>query len=194
MCTCTKCEQPKPLSDFPYRTSRRGKRVRRKQCKSCVAARMREWRAANLDYLKKRDKEYRTANKAQRYELSKAWRRRNRDRMRIYAKRAKLKKNFGISLEEYEAIVKQQECRCGICGGKDPGGPVTNNFFAVDHDHDTKVIRGLLCFSCNTGLGHFRDDIRLLRKAVQYLQGHANKEVPLRFPPDCSPPRHAPKI
>ena len=42
--------------------------------------------------------------------------------------------------------------------------------FCVDHDHKTNKIRGLLCNSCNRGLGYFRDDIRMVRKAAKYLE------------------------
>ena len=52
--------------------------------------------------------------------------------------------------------------RCGIC--KSIGVRL-----AIDHDHDTLVVRGLLCTLCNTGLGHFKERISLLRAAIQYL-------------------------
>ena len=71
---------------------------------------------------------------------------------------------YGITLEDYEAMVLGQEGMCGICGesgGKD---------LYVDHDHSTRKVRGLLCHSCNVGLGHFRDRTELLRAAIDYLE------------------------
>ena len=73
-------------------------------------------------------------------------------------------KRFGITGEEYEQMLKEQNGVCKICGnGK------TDKMLAVDHCHDTGTIRGLLCFRCNTGLGFFHDNIELLQKAKEYL-------------------------
>jgi hypothetical protein len=63
----------------------------------------------------------------------------------------------------YEA----QSGRCAICGTINPGQKHKN--FAVDHDHISGAIRGLLCKYCNTGLGAFRDSEKLLSAAINYL-------------------------
>ena len=44
-----------------------------------------------------------------------------------------------------------------------------------DHDHDTGMARDWICDSCNTGLGRFKDDVKLLKKAIAYLEKHKNK-------------------
>jgi len=84
--------------------------------------------------------------------------------IRYNKNRPDLMRNFGITKAEYDAMVKSQKGRCAICG--DP--PKTN--LAVDHDHTTGKIRGLLCTNCNLGMGHFRDDVDRLRIAVRYLE------------------------
>jgi Recombination endonuclease VII len=61
-----------------------------------------------------------------------------------------LKTQFGISLEDYEKILESQNGVCAICGG---GAGRKNSRFAVDHDHETGRVRGLLCLYCNTRLG-----------------------------------------
>lgn len=94
----------------------------------------------------------------------------NRDKIR-----AKVRRNtYGITAEEYEALLADQCGRCGVCGIE---ACTTGKAFAVDHDHSCcpgrkacgKCIRGLLCANCNQGLGKFKDDPKLLRNAIDYL-------------------------
>lgn len=73
-------------------------------------------------------------------------------------------RKHGIGSEYYDQLYKKQEGKCAICG----------NFqerLHVDHDHITKIIRGLLCNPCNNALGLFKDDIVLLQGAISYLIG-----------------------
>lgn len=85
-----------------------------------------------------------------------------------YNKKAHFKRRFGISLEAVQALIDAQGGKCPICstvlvfGGKAGAH--------VDHDHITRVIRGVLCCNCNTGLGHFKDTPDLLRAAAIYLE------------------------
>ncbi len=74
---------------------------------------------------------------------------------------------YGITLKDYKSILEQQGNKCAICGETGPGGGRVN--FYVDHDHVTNKVRGLLCHSCNVGLGHFRDSRDILSAAMQYL-------------------------
>lgn len=78
-----------------------------------------------------------------------------------------IKKTYNFSYDEYEKLFDSQGGKCAICESK-MGNTKTSRLF-VDHCHDTFKIRGLLCGSCNVGLGHFRDSPKLLRKALSYL-------------------------
>lgn len=78
-----------------------------------------------------------------------------------------LKRSFGLGLEEYDELLKLQNGCCAICG---TDACSSGRNFAVDHDHQTGKIRGLLCKFCNTALGQFKDDTMTLRKAIQYLE------------------------
>lgn len=76
-----------------------------------------------------------------------------------------LRKNFGISADDYDAQDAYQHGLCAICG-TEPGV----RRLAVDHDHATGEVRGLLCINCNQALGKFKDDIRVMARAIAYVQ------------------------
>jgi hypothetical protein len=84
-----------------------------------------------------------------------------------------LKKHYGITLEQYNAMLAAQGGVCAICGGvndmKDHRSGKLRNL-SVDHCHSKGHVRKLLCQYCNQGLGNFRDDPKLLRKAAAYLE------------------------
>jgi hypothetical protein len=85
------------------------------------------------------------------------------------ARRSMLKRTYGITVEQYDALVAAQDGHCAICDGTDPG---SKGVWYVDHCHKSNAVRGLLCSPCNTGLGHFRDDTHLLARAIEYLTSH----------------------
>jgi hypothetical protein len=81
-----------------------------------------------------------------------------------------LKNKFNMSLNDYEQLYKNQDGKCAICGSAETmvlQGKVKR--IAIDHCHITGVVRGLLCHSCNTGLGYFNDNWVLLDNALEYL-------------------------
>jgi hypothetical protein len=78
-----------------------------------------------------------------------------------------LKKRFGITIDDYEAMLKAQGGVCAVCGGP-PSGKYKR--LHVDHDHLTDEIRALLCHHCNIALGLAEDDPRLLRLMADYLE------------------------
>lgn len=86
---------------------------------------------------------------------------------------AHLKRQYSMTLEDYNAMLLAQDNRCAICGThKDK----LKRILQVDHDHDTGKIRALLCNSCNGGLGLFRDSPILLRLAEQYINKYKIKQ------------------
>lgn len=84
-------------------------------------------------------------------------------------RKAQLKKFYGITPEDYSSLFDLQNGVCAICGSDDSES--MREYLCVDHDHATNVVRGLLCHSCNIGLGKFKDDANILLKAVKYLNG-----------------------
>ena len=73
-----------------------------------------------------------------------------------------LKRRYGITAAEYDAMVEAQGGLCVLCRERPPEH--------VDHDHMTGTIRGVLCSCCNQGLGNFRDSIATMRAAIDYLE------------------------
>ena len=88
-----------------------------------------------------------------------------------------LRRHYGITLEDYDSMYETQNGQCAICGTTEPGGRW--NRFAVDHDHETGVVRGLLCNNCNTALGLFQDSFSILHLAANYLDKHNGKSYSL---------------
>lgn len=98
-------------------------------------------------------------------------------------------KQYGINLEDYEAMLEEQDGVCAICF-EPPSEPVRRGVnedarrLAVDHNHETGAVRGLLCAKCNQGLGSFRDNPQHLISALSYLK--QNGEWPVRLLPAAS--------
>ena len=149
---CPKCNEVKSFTDF--RTVKWG------ECKACTSAVERD--RYNND--PKRKEGLIRANKR--------WREKNPDQFNASVRNAKLIRQFGITAEQYDEMLASQSGGCAICRKTCSSG----RRLAVDHDHATGKVRGLLCAKCNQGLGQFRDDPELLRVAMAYLETH--REVP----------------
>lgn len=78
-----------------------------------------------------------------------------------------LKASFGITITEYETLLRKQGGGCAICGGQEP---IRGRSLAVDHCHASGAVRGVLCSPCNLAIGKLRDDVELLRSAIRYLE------------------------
>jgi hypothetical protein len=110
----------------------------------------------------KRDKE-------KRQQSAKEWHLRDKDHAKLVWMKARLKKRYNITLDCYNEIYNRQDGKCAICKVvflelKDAPH--------VDHDHQTDLVRGLLCNNCNWGLGQFKDNLDNLLSAIEYLRNH----------------------
>jgi hypothetical protein len=104
------------------------------------------------------------ARRRLRYATDPEYRQRFLDRDPIKVREKELKRKYGISLQDYDAMLAQQHAACAICRRTFDGTP------CVDHCHATRVVRGLLCSPCNQGLGCFDDDIDRMQAAADYLR------------------------
>jgi len=92
---------------------------------------------------------------------------------RRYMKKKRLL-SYGITENELEQMKKNQNNRCAICG--DIIEEFTKNF-AIDHNHKTGKVRGLLCMNCNSGLGCFRENKMTMLKAINYLEHDSYDDI-----------------
>ena len=100
-----------------------------------------------------------------------AWRSRNMT-PETY-RRADLKKNYGITPEDYDEMLEAQSGVCAICEQNCGSG----RRLAVDHNHATGAVRGLLCTKCNTSLGNANDDPQILIAMAMYLISHSKEGI-----------------
>lgn len=91
--------------------------------------------------------------------------------LRITA-RTKLAK-YGLTVDDYDRMLAEQGGVCKLCGQPpNPEGIRASSKLHADHDHESGVVRDLLCTTCNRGLGYFKDDPVLLRAAAEYIERH----------------------
>jgi hypothetical protein len=150
---CTRCFKKKDTSKFGNDIRKKyGKKSRCKQCEKEVRAiyynEYREEINAKINEYKKKNPEKTKST------LLKHW--------------------YGIDINQYNELLVNQNNKCAICRTDKPArfGRISKSFH-VDHDHKTKKVRGLLCSSCNQGLGYFKDSTTLLQRAMEYLLAQA---------------------
>lgn len=166
---CSKCGEKKPRSEFNKRNGRE-----RSSCKICHRAEVRLWQK-------------KTHSKRAEYEA--AWRNKNRDHVRAYARKyyrekmtdeTRVKKNidrrrrhlarkYGLLPDEWQAMFVQQGGVCALC--QIPGRLGRHGKLSVDHCHETGRVRGLLCTSCNISLGILGDTPEKMERTMAYLRG-----------------------
>jgi hypothetical protein len=164
-------------------------------CKICRVERARESRAANPEANREAVRKYRLAHprqstpeqKEQKRAYGKEYYARKVGRPvktepkygpfradpKGYHLRWLLEKRYGITLEQYDEMVALQGGRCAICNKLPKGTSHTSRRLAVDHDHATNAVRGLLCGPCNTTIGMIEDSPDLLDRMRRYLSKHA---------------------
>jgi hypothetical protein len=81
-------------------------------------------------------------------------------------KKRDLKSYYGLTIEDFEKMLADQGGTCAICSGTQKHG----RMLAVDHNHDTGKVRGLLCDDCNRGIGMLGDSKERLIRAVGYIR------------------------
>jgi len=91
------------------------------------------------------------------------------------AKSSDLKKRYGITLDQKQQILLDQGSKCAICSVLEPGGQY--NEWCLDHDHNTKIVRAVICQACNLTLGNANESIDRLISCAKYLLKHTSVEL-----------------
>jgi len=122
----------------------------------------RAYREANREKISARSREYSVKNKDAKAERNKSWRLANAEEIED----RRMRRVFGISLQRYRTMLADQHGGCAICGTP----PQNGRRLDIDHDHLTSVVRGLLCWDCNVGVGKLGDSVLGLEQALAYLK------------------------
>lgn len=172
---CGQCQTTKPTSE--YHNDKKRKDGLYPWCKDCRRVYM---NAKRKEPAKLSKREYDKLRREQMKQSLKAAEFANARRD------AYLRRQYGISSEQYDALLESQGRRCAICQVHENestilGGEGTRRRFAVDHDHSCcptsrscgECVRGILCHLCNVALGSFKDDPQVMRAAIQYVSAPA---------------------
>jgi hypothetical protein len=166
---CKVCGEVKPLTEF-YRMP--GMRDgHRNDCKACNLAGKHARYVANPEPTKERVKAWQAANMDRHLENQR--RRRARPDVKAKNRADHLRRKYGITQADYEALLARQNGGCAICRRK----PNEKISLHVDHEHDSGRIRGLLCFRCNNALGDLGDDPVQLQRAIAYLSPPRDEDL-----------------
>lgn len=179
---CITCGETKPVEMMALRSGKP-----RNQCKACKSAHQKDWvakapeRAArNLERARewRQNNPERTAEYTRRKNERPGFREQKREYMRDYyasmddseRRDRHYRRNYGISLAEYDEMLLNQAGGCAICGDK----PGETDVLVVDHCHNTGKVRGLLCSTCNLAIGYLKDSPDNMISAAAYLLRQTN--------------------
>lgn len=151
---CKICQVTQPLQQFGVFTQR-NKTYHRGQCNDCRADYERKRRVVQGDYVRELERKQYQKKKEE-----------DPEGVAYYYRDWHLRKKYNLTLDEFEDRAALVDYKCEICGSEEQ----THKNLVVDHNHNTGEVRGLLCSSCNQGLGHFKDSPYVLKKALDYLQ------------------------
>ena len=166
---CRVCKKTLTRGDF-YKRNDDPSGIR-KECKTCVKEARKAFRKVDAYHISRQRRKAWALRKQEHSVKRRAAHEKRKqekpDQIRSRDRAQWLKKNYGITPEQYEQMFRSRDGLCAICAK-----PSSKRLF-VDHDHKTNKVRELLCSKCNSGLGMFSDDRFNLSRAIDYLSRHA---------------------
>ncbi len=157
---CNECGIEKPLSE--YHKHKIEKDGRCSVCKLCRCKAASNWRKNNH---KKVKESYKKFGK----EYNKKYKQENPDKYKLYYRKSKLKRMYGVSLDDYNKMFQKQRGCCAICGKHQSQ---ESRALSVDHNHKTGEVRKLLCGKCNLLIGQVESNIDIIDIVFDYLKEH----------------------
>jgi hypothetical protein len=128
----------------------------------------RGWNKRNPEKAREHKRRYRTRHP------EKVWQFANAEGRKQARAKWRLRNRYGLSLEDYASLLLAQDNRCVICDSS-----FSTETPYVDHNHITGKVRGILCATCNMGLGSYKDSVILLEKAISYLRRFSSESAAL---------------
>lgn len=125
------------------------------------------WKRLHLEHVRARNRRWYHRHKDTARLTARRWKRDNAERHREYQRDRRFRRH-GLTRADYKRLLAAQGGCCAVCGSDKPGGGC--QYFAIDHEHEIDEVRGLLCMRCNPLLGRFHRDVKVLKKAVAYLE------------------------
>ena len=166
--TCCVCKQTLPVAAFGVNNAHKDRLM--SYCKDCGKAREKRYKDRDPEAWRAKRNEihnrYLEANPGLNAFYSRRWRAANPE----LAKDHLLKTHYGLPIGDYDRMLSTQGGKCAICGTEASG--LRGMRFHVDHDHDTGLVRGLLCHNCNVGIGGLKHSEEILDKAKVYLRDY----------------------
>ena len=173
---CSDCHTLKPSTEYHKKNiSPKGKQTYQSYCKDCDHARRYARALRDPSYGEKSltsSRKYNASHKAERSQAQREKRALDPNLNKLTEYKRHLKKRYKISWEVYLLLVEKQNNCCAICGIEFEDILTCKKKPHVDHDHITGKVRGVLCGSCNTGIGHLRDSLEVVEAAAAYLKKH----------------------
>jgi hypothetical protein len=182
--TCSKCNQDKDIDLFPPRKG--GRYGTHSWCQDCFREYKKKYWEKNRDLLSaKRKASYEADPGRYKKQMKEYYHKSDKVEWAYKSWSSKLQREYGMTVEQYEIMLSEQGGLCKICGREEThrhfGKPVR---MAVDHCHETGVVRGLLCRNCNVAIGLLGHSVSRLEKAICYLQDFSilNSKVQVDHP------------
>jgi hypothetical protein len=148
---CDKCKQPKSLDEFAW--NNKAKSIKAYSCRPCMTIYAKNRYQLKKEEIKQKHRIY--YNKVRLVAIK-----RTRD--------TELKKKFSITRDILNSMIDRCGNMCEICGAS----PTNGRGLAIDHNHSTGIVRGLLCFRCNSAIGQLKADVTTLNisNALEYIK------------------------
>lgn len=167
---CSRCGVEKQAAEFSVKSRKDrngGKPFLYSACTECERAERKRSYYKNRDSVLERSKQAYAEN-PQKF-IEKSARTRDKEKAKEYGRAYNLQKLYDLTVEQYNEMLESQNRLCAICHSECTSG----RRLAVDHSHDTGLVRGLLCGRCNTMLGRVEENVEILKNMVRYLEDHA---------------------